>query len=76
MYVMKEVVLVSVRWRDCTGTVVRLLWGTKFVERISRNLDPTTTTPCHLISNRTMSQLAPGHFLFTSESVGEGHPGW
>lgn len=23
----------------------------------------------------THAALAPGHFLFTSESVGEGHPG-
>jgi len=28
------------------------------------------------MTNGTAHALETGHFLFTSESVGEGHPGW
>jgi len=74
MYVKEEAVLVVVRWRDCmSGSIVYATQ--KLVKRVSHNLESTTTLPYHCISSQTMSQLAPGHFLFTSESVGEGHPG-
>ena len=28
-----------------------------------------------MVANGVQASLTPGHFLFTSESVGEGHPG-
>ena len=37
---------------------------------------PSSFSSCpDMAPNNVHSPLAPGHFLFTSESVGEGHPG-
>ena len=64
------------RWRDClSGSIAN-------EAKICRTLFHITSTPpqpprvvVFVSKVKAMSQLAPGHFLFTSESVGEGHPG-